>query len=61
MQMRLCQVYKKSRGGNSGDEFKEGVLRKQTCATGLSEPTQKTITLLKSTFKLEVPIAMGTT
>ena len=53
MQMRLRQVYKRSHGGNRGSEFEEGVLCRQTCATGLSESTQKTLTLLKSTFKLD--------
>ena len=47
MQMRLCQVYKRI------GEFKEGVLHRQTCATGLSESAQKTVTLLESTFKLD--------
>ena len=32
---------------------KKACLHKQTCATGLSESTQKTVMLLKSTFKLE--------
>ena len=55
MQMRLCQVYKRSRWGNrGGGEFKEGVLHQQTRATGLSESTQKTVTLLKSTFKSRI-------
>ena len=36
-----------------GGEFEQGMLSRQTCATGLSESTQKTVTLLKSTFKLE--------
>ena len=36
-----------------GGKLEEGWLRRQTRATGLSESTQKTITLLKSTFKLE--------
>ena len=39
--------------GIGGGEFEEGVLCRQTHATGLSESSQKTITLLKSTFKLE--------
>ena len=37
----------------TGGEFEEGMLRRQRRAAGLSESTQKTITLLKSTFKLE--------
>ena len=39
--------------GTGGSEFEEGILRRQTCATGLFESTQKTVMLLKSTFKLE--------
>ena len=50
--MRLGQVYKRSCGGNGG-KFEEGMLHRQTRATGLSESAQKTVTLLKSTFKLE--------
>ena len=34
-------------------EFEEGVLRRQRRATGLSESAQKTVMLLKSTFKIE--------
>ena len=37
----------------TGGEFEEGVLRRQSRATRLSESTQKTVTLLKLTFKLE--------
>ena len=48
MQMRLCQVYKKSCGGNRR-ELEKDVLRRQTRATGLSV----SVTLLKSIFKLE--------
>ena len=33
--------------------FEEGMLHRQTRATGLSESTQKTVTYLKSTFELE--------
>ena len=39
--------------GTGSGEFKEGVLHRQTRAIGLSESTQKTVMLLKSTFKLK--------
>ena len=52
MQMRLRQEYKWSCGRNGGG-VEEGMLRRQTRATELSESTQKTVTLFKSTFKLE--------
>ena len=34
-------------------KFEKGVLRRQRRATGLSESAQKSVILLKSTFKLE--------
>ena len=37
----------------TGGWIRKGVLRRQTRATGLSESAQKTVTLLKSTFKLD--------
>ena len=45
------RCYKKSHGGN-GNNLKQGVLHRQTHATGLSE----SVTLLKSTFKQQFGI-----
>ena len=53
MQMRLCQVYKRSHGGNE-----VGVSSKKACCVGRHVQQDclsqlKRLTLLKSTFKLE--------